>query len=76
VLGDAVVIAHQMSHHKVLRFGFNLTNMLSVREREVRFPDVHLRSDHAHGSEEESEEADVEGRCEAESGEEDEEEVV
>jgi len=25
-----------MSHHKVLRFGCNLTNMLRVREREVR----------------------------------------
>jgi hypothetical protein len=44
VFRDAVAIAHQMPHHKVLRFRRNLTNMLGVREREVRFPDVHLRS--------------------------------
>lgn len=44
MLRDGVAIAHQMSQHKVLRFGRKLTNMLRVRGREVRYPDVHLRS--------------------------------
>lgn len=71
-----MAIAHQMSHHEVLRFGRNLTNMLRVREREVRPGCTSKESlSHADDSEEESEEAHVEGRREAEGGEEDEEEV-
>ena len=65
-----------MSQHKVLRFDRNLTNMLSVRERAVRTRMYDLRSYYAHGCEEESQEADdVQGRREAEGGEEDEEEI-
>lgn len=65
-----------MPQHKVLRAGRNFTNMLRVRGREVRTR-MYIKESlsHADDSEEESEEDHVEGRREAEGGEEDEEEV-
>ena len=73
---DGVAFVHQMSHHKVLRGGRNLPNMLRVRGREVRTR-MYIKESlsHADDSEEEGEEDHVEGRGEAESGEEDEEEI-
>lgn len=65
-----------MPQHKVLRAGRNFTNMLRVRGREVRTR-MYIKESlsHADDSEEEGEEDHVEGGREAESREEDEEEV-